>query len=755
MSKRPPSPNPSPGQAPSPVPAESRTPRREAVVQAAAVFAVALAARLLHFWMMRDSVLYDVLVCDARQYDVWAQRLAGGDWMGTEVFYQTPLYPYFLGMIYTAFGHSVWAVRIVQALFGAAACVFTARAGSGFFSSRVGWVAGMLLAVYPPAIFFDGILQKASLDLVFMTGMLWTVAAAQVRPRAGLMLLAGLLLGAMTLNRENAVVLVPLLAAWAVWLAWREAISTKVAYCAAILAGIAAVLLPVGWRNYHVGGQFLLTTSQMGPNFYIGNHAGASGLYQPLRDGRGDPMFESMDARLLAEEDLGRKLSAKEVSDYWMERTWRDIREAPGAWMRLMAWKWFLTWNTLEFVDAESVRAHRRESLLLASFDLVLSFGVLCPLAAAGIWFTRHDWRRLWVLYAMLVLFAVAVTLFFVFARYRYPLVPVAALFAGAGVIGAWDMLRGSAASKGRELAVAAALAAVVAIVCNWPLTWLYNDEVTYITAGTGLLDDRRAADAMVVLKEATKLNPRSPEAFNNLGVAATQLNQLDEARRNFERAIQLNPRVVAPYHGLGEVYEKLGDRQRAIGYWQQAIKLDPQFAEPHRSLGSALLASGDPETAIRYLERSLQLDGRLARAEIDLALAHLAQGNSAEAARHLQQATRMLPKVAEANNLAWILATAPDEKLRNAKEAVRLADLACKASDYELPDLLDTLAAANANAGNFDAALKWSDKAIKLARESQKQPLVEAFESRRRLYAEQQPYRDPALAVKPAAAKP
>ena len=79
------------------------------------IFFVALAVRLLHLWQLRDTPFFDTLLGDASGYDQWAQRLAAGDWVGTDVFYQAPLYPYFLGVIYAIVGHDLLAVRVVQA----------------------------------------------------------------------------------------------------------------------------------------------------------------------------------------------------------------------------------------------------------------------------------------------------------------------------------------------------------------------------------------------------------------------------------------------------------------------------------------------------------------------------------------------------------------------------------------------------------------------------------------------------------------
>ena len=88
---------------------------------AVAIFAAALLVRLLHIWQLRSSPFFDVLMGDARAYDEWAQRLAGGDWLGSEVFYQAPLYPYFLGAIYAVFGRDLAIVRLCQAIVGSGA----------------------------------------------------------------------------------------------------------------------------------------------------------------------------------------------------------------------------------------------------------------------------------------------------------------------------------------------------------------------------------------------------------------------------------------------------------------------------------------------------------------------------------------------------------------------------------------------------------------------------------------------------------
>src|SRR5437763_12865770 len=94
-----------------------------------AVFLLALSLRLIHVWQIGHSPFVDVLLGDAHGYDEWARRIAGGEWIGRDVFYQAPLYPYFLGGVYAVIGRNLMAVRVIQAIIGAASCVFVALAG--------------------------------------------------------------------------------------------------------------------------------------------------------------------------------------------------------------------------------------------------------------------------------------------------------------------------------------------------------------------------------------------------------------------------------------------------------------------------------------------------------------------------------------------------------------------------------------------------------------------------------------------------
>ena len=362
-------------------------------------------------------------------------RLAGGDWIGTDVFYQAPLYPYFLGVVYAVAGHDLLAVRVVQAVIGSLSAVLVAWAAARLFSTRAGIIAGALLAFWAPAIFFDGLIQKSVLDVAFVSAAVALIAAILTggHDRRGLWLALGAATGCLSLTRENALVLIAVLGAWAAaGVPHRPA--GRAGAVAAFAVGVALVLGPVVLRNYAVSGDVYLTTSQFGPNFYIGNNPGADGSYASLRFGRGSPEFERLDATELAERAAGRPLTPAEVSGYWTSRALDFIRRDPGAWLALEARKAVLLVNAAEMIDTESQESHAEWSWPLRLLGPLTHFGVLVPLAVAGIWLTWPDRRRLWVLYAIAATFAITTVAFYVFARYRFPLVPLLVLFAAAGV---------------------------------------------------------------------------------------------------------------------------------------------------------------------------------------------------------------------------------------------------------------------------------------------------------------------------------
>ena len=556
------------------------------------IFLVAAAVRLIYLKQIQAIPYFDAPVGDAAAYDAWAQQIAAGDWVGKETFYQAPAYPYFLGAIYSIFGRAPFAARAVQAILGSLACMLLALAGRKFFNRQIGLAAGMILALYPPAIFFDGLIQKTSLATFFMAALLLLAASVRDRAKWWHWLLIGLVLGLFGLTRENALVLAPVMAGW-VWLGFRAcAIPRRLAWTGLLLAGLALTLGPVAVRNYSVGGEFAITTVQAGPNFYIGNHAGATGRYVPLVRGHESPPFERADAERLAEAATGRDLDAGEVSRYWLAQSWDYITAAPLDWLALVGKKLLLVFNEYEITDVEGYNVYKGFSWVLAILGVVLHFGVICPLAAAGMAIAWPERKRVGILFAMVVALAGAVAIFYVMARYRFPLVPVMILFAAVGIVEGLNRLRNQ--NEGGLIAPALLLIAAT-VICNLPINPERRLDSMAFANLAGVLAQRGEVQAATnVFRIALEENPDSPELHYNLGLAYLLQRQIGLAIEHLNRAKELDPELIEVDYQLGVAYEVVGERERALHHYQEALRINPNDQEAQAAV--ARLAEDAPE---------------------------------------------------------------------------------------------------------------------------------------------------------------
>ncbi len=542
-------------------PAQADAPGEARWAALAGVFGLALGLRLVHLALLRDAPFFAMPMGDGRVFDAWARELAAGDWIGTEVFFQAPLYPYLLGVLYRVGGAEPALALLVQSVLGALGCVLLAAAGARLMGRGAGTAAGLLLACYPAAIFYDGLIQKASLALVGVCALLFVASRLRVRPTALGFVGMGLLLGGLALTRENAVVLgVPLLLAIA--LDDRARPVRRAGAVALVLAGMIAMVLPAAVRNATLGEGFVVSTSNLGPNLYIGNQRGADGLYTPLVPGRSSPDYERADATAIAEERLGRAATPGEVSAFWVSEARSEIAADPAGWIVLMGRKLLLLHNRLEIGDTEDLSTFAEVSPVLGAFAPWLHFGTLLPLAVLGVWVRRRHLADDWPLLAMLALYGASVAAFFVMGRFRMPWVPLLALFAGAGLVGARAAL-GEAGPRARIAAVV--LVAGVAVAANWPLAPRGDSRfLAHYNLGAALAERGDTQAAITAFQRAADAAPHAAEVRYNLGVNQARAGRLADGTRNLAEAVRLGSEQPMIRDGVAQMARILGEQARA-----------------------------------------------------------------------------------------------------------------------------------------------------------------------------------------------
>jgi tetratricopeptide (TPR) repeat protein len=577
------------------------------------IFFTALLWRGAAIWAVAQASWFAFVIGDAATYDEWARTLAGGDWVGKRTFYQAPLYPYCLGIVYATLSDKRLVIVILQALLGAASAVLLCDAGWRWFSKWTGIVAGLLLATYAPAIFFDLLIQKSSLDLFLVCWQLWLLSRISTTPRPWLFLTLGLASGLLALNRENAIGIAFILAAWL--LAGGSGLTPpgpssnrrgRVRPALWFIAGLVVALAPAAIRNRAVGGEWHLTTSQFGPNFYIGNHAGATGTYSPLATGGGDARFERRDAQAIAETALGRNLSDAEVSSYWTRQALQFIRSEPAAWSRLILRKGALFWNHAELTDTEDVYTYAERSLALRVPGSWLNFGVIATLAAGAIWCLWGRFPIVRLLLVLILAYSASVTMFYVVARYRLPVVPWLMLLSAAGVVHGASWLRGATWMQ-RSGCIGSMVA--MALLAGCPLVDVDRQRTaTHLNFGAELTDRGRWMEAVDEFQSVLALNPAFAEAHFNLGTAYAALGRLNEAAPCFRRALELDPRFALASLNLGNVALDLGDAVAASKWFTHTLQIDPREFRAYNGLGMAAAATGDWDRAIACFTEAVRL---------------------------------------------------------------------------------------------------------------------------------------------------
>jgi len=266
--------------------------------------------------------------------------------------------------------------------------------------------------------------------------------------------------------------------------------------------------------------------------------------------------------------------------------------------------------------------------------------------------------------------------------------------------------------------------------------------------------------DSMTLFQHAFALAPDSIPTHTQLATLYLRAGRFDLAEQHFRETYRLSPEfgranLVHFQLGMGEALERRGDAAGAVLRYREALELDPESRRANAGLGLALLAAGRADEARAPIERALRDPPADARMLARLASLAQGEGRFAEAVWLCRVALHLDPAAAAArNDLAWMLATAPDASLRDPEEALRLATQLVGESEPPSANALDTLAAAQAAAGRSDLAVSTAERALDAARQKPESELARAILARLARYRAGEAWVEPAPAPRPSDAE-
>jgi len=356
--------------------------KREALLVFMAVFALAFALRAIFAVQWQATPYGDAPLLDAKAYDDWAQAIARGHLLRARAFYQSPLYPYLLGIIYKIFGHSYLNASFLNATLDAGTAAILSLISFTSFGRGAGIITGLLTALYAPMIFYTAPVMKEPLVLFLLSLFLFTALRALESGRIRDYAFAGIFLGLTALTRGNVLLLAPVLPAAAFMLRKRAAIVPAVLYLITFCAAIA----PAAIHNLVVSDDFVPITYSGGFNLYIGHSDYADGTNSYPPEVSTDPVQEELNAAWIAGQSAGHPLKPSDVSDYWRMKALDYVRHHPAREAELLGLKLLAFVNGAEsFDNYDPVFIRKNFSTLLnlplISFTLVLGLAVFTLVA--------------------------------------------------------------------------------------------------------------------------------------------------------------------------------------------------------------------------------------------------------------------------------------------------------------------------------------------------------------------------------------
>jgi 4-amino-4-deoxy-L-arabinose transferase-like glycosyltransferase len=511
------------------------------------IFILAVSLRIVHILAIyKTSPFYDVLPGDLGAYDRWAMMIVEQGWLGKEVFYQDPLYPYFLALLYKVVGRDFFWIYTVQALLGALTALLLVLLGNRVFGRLAGILAGLLYACYAPAIYFDGLLLKVTLSAFLFTLAIYLFLKKDLTDIGPSQYFSGVFLGLACLTRANFLLILPVVLV-VLLLNPNTTLQKRLAMVFIFMMGILTSLGPVVARNYHVSGELVLTTAQAGQNFYIGHNPDATGTYSKLPFVRPDPLHEEEDFKKEAEKRSGRELGPAEVSRFWMKQGLEYIWANPLADLKITGKKLLLFLNSYEIPDNHNYYFHQRYSKILQM--LPIHFGVVGPFFLLGLLGMLYARRTSTVaLFVIQAVYIASVVIFYVFSRYRMPVLPLFCLGAGYGFAVLLSQFR---MGQWQKFAASILLLTLGFILVRQQVIKPFDFSHSYTDEGIAYEIKEDEPKALAAYTAALKIDPGYFRALERLGKLQIKGKEYNKARKTYEKILTITPESVEAQYRL------------------------------------------------------------------------------------------------------------------------------------------------------------------------------------------------------------
>lgn len=585
---------------------------------------------------------YQQPVVDAGYHDYWARSLAGlpaevpvGELdpaIGDHPCLRPPLYPWFLAGIYGVTGGSYAAPRVVQHGLGLLAVALVWCFARRALGGGPALLAALLFGLHWAPVYFEGELHAPALVIPLLLGMavcVQALLAGSARPRT-LAGAAGLLGGLAATARQGALLplgAIGLLLAWR-WWRGRRAEQTSSARLPGIAlaclgAGAALGIAPATLRNVAASGEPVLITSAGGINLYLGNRAGATAFLDADLSELGLGRFRTCFDYPAIVQGLGEPgrpaPTHSEVDALFRDKAMDAIAADPAGFLGRTWTKALLFFGPAEVGHNKEVSLERDASTWLR-FSPTGWFPLLFGLALLGLSRIAVEGagtkRRDGLVIAGVLAAAYALSVIPFFAAARYR-VPVIPLLGIAAGGGLWEILRPRARAGAFGLRASLALVLAAGVtVLASGLAPEPSDAKWHMDRGRALFDADDMAGARAAFEAGIAASPGLGAAHFELAITDHKMGQLAAAEQGYRRTLELSPGHAKAAFNLGTLEEDRGRLAAAVRLYLEALGEEPELGPAQAALGRA--AQG-LTTAATDAQRDGALAERAARRLLEL----------------------------------------------------------------------------------------------------------------------------------------
>jgi tetratricopeptide (TPR) repeat protein len=679
--------------------------------------------RLIYFLEIFDSPYGNNLAMDSLIHHNWAVRISDGQWLRDGVFFRAPLYPYFLGGIYSLFNNSQTAAKLIQMLLGCVSCLLIYHVAKRLFNETAGLIALIISSFYGMFLYFENELLIVSLIVFLDLLSLLFLLIARDSPKLSNWFLSGCFLGLSATARPNILLFAVILPLW-IYFAFRKKfrIQQTCQFIIALSIGCIIPILPVTVHNYVIGKDFVLIASQGGVNFYIGNNPQSDGR-TAIVPGTRDTWWGGYEDQInMAKSVLGNpNAKPSEISGYWYRKGFGFIANNPFDFLALTLKKLYLFWNAHEIGNNRGIKFVTRHSVVFRY--LTFKFWLICALAFAGIYLSLRRQFRVSLLLTFILSYMISVVLFFVCARYRMPVISFLIIFASYTLFEWVRAIVDDHSLKGllsRPMLRNSVIIFVTTGLITFPVGGSRLEQAQgYFNEGEayrirrdfnnaircyekaknvnphyvspyvnmvnvymdGLHDYDKAAE---IVEEALGVAPGNAEVLYNMGVLLLKLKQKGKARECFLKTLEANANYTDAHIKLGEMYERESDYEKALDEYLSATLSKPTSHELCGRIGNVNIKLERFPEARQAFRMALEINPNFAGAHVNIGETYLQEGDFEKATTHFEKAIRISPRYAAPyNNIGVAL-----RKMGKTEEAVSYFD---KAIDLK-PDFYTAL---------------------------------------------------------------